>query len=83
MPETLALVADLRDHGHAAVLSGAGPSVLVLCVGDPDGALGERATELTTDPPEGWNAMAVGIAHQGTRGGNVGPGSRAARTVLD
>ena len=28
MPETLSLVADLRDSGLAAVVSGAGPSVL-------------------------------------------------------
>jgi homoserine kinase len=83
MPETLALVADLRGERYAAVVSGAGPSVLVLCVGDPDGGVGQRATELTTRPPEGWIAMAVGIAHQGTRGGNVRVGSRAARTVLD
>jgi homoserine kinase len=83
MPETLALVADLRADQYAAVVSGAGPSVLVLCVGDPDGGLGEAATQLTTRPPDGWIAMAVGIAHQGTRGGNIGQGSRAARTVLD
>jgi homoserine kinase len=83
MPETLALVADLRRDGYAAVVSGAGPSVLVLCVGDPDGGLGERAEALTRRPPDGWGAMAVGIAYQGTRGGFVGPGSRGARTVLD
>lgn len=31
MPETHALVTVLRTHGYAAVVSGAGPSVLVLC----------------------------------------------------
>lgn len=31
MPETSALITVLREHGFAAVVSGAGPSVLVLC----------------------------------------------------
>jgi homoserine kinase len=34
MPETLALVKDLRGRGFAAVVSGAGPSVLALTVAD-------------------------------------------------
>lgn len=34
MPETDALIRALRAHGFAAVVSGAGPSILVLC-GDP------------------------------------------------
>lgn len=43
MPETHALVTELRQHGLAAVVSGAGPSVLVLC-SDPAQRL--RAAEL-------------------------------------
>ena len=43
MPETHALVTMLREHGLAAVVSGAGPSVLVLC-SDPAQRL--RAAEL-------------------------------------
>jgi homoserine kinase len=35
MPATLALVAALRSAGHAAVVSGAGPTVLVLATGEP------------------------------------------------
>lgn len=31
MPDTVALIHELRDAGHAAVVSGSGPSVLVLC----------------------------------------------------
>ena len=31
MPDTVALIAELRARGHAAVVSGAGPSILVLC----------------------------------------------------
>jgi homoserine kinase len=34
MPATLALVAALRSAGHAAVVSGAGPTVLVLATGE-------------------------------------------------
>lgn len=33
MPETARLIALLRENGHPAVVSGAGPSVLVLCDG--------------------------------------------------
>jgi homoserine kinase len=69
MPETLRLVAALRSRGYAAVVSGAGPSVLVLCVGDPEGDLGAPAQALLDRPPPGWLALAPGIAHQGTRGG--------------
>lgn len=43
MPETNALIQVLRQHGLAAVVSGAGPSVLVLC-SDPSQRL--RAAEL-------------------------------------
>jgi homoserine kinase len=69
MPETLDLVAKLRGQGYAAVVSGAGPSVLVLCVGGPDGDLGDAVQALLAGPPDGWQALAPGIAHQGTRGG--------------
>jgi homoserine kinase len=34
MPATLALVAALRSAGNAAVVSGAGPTVLVLATGE-------------------------------------------------
>lgn len=83
MPETLAVVAQLRDAGHAAVVSGAGPSVLVLCVGDDDGGPGRAVSDLAERPPSGWTAITPGIAHQGTRGGNSGRGSLTGRTVLD
>ena len=45
MPETAALIADLRSLGNAATVSGAGPSVIVLGVeplGDPENALAAR-----------------------------------------
>jgi homoserine kinase len=69
MLATWQLVEHLRDRGHAAVVSGAGPSVLVLCVGAEDGGPGQEAEQLLAAPPEGWAAMAPGIAHQGTRAG--------------
>ncbi len=69
MPETLALVTALRAQGHPAVVSGAGPSVLVLCVGAEHGAPGPQVEALTEAVPPGWAALVPGIAHQGTRGG--------------
>jgi homoserine kinase len=47
MPATLALVAALRSAGHAAVVSGAGPTVLVLATGE--------ATAVTA--PAGWRVL--------------------------
>ncbi len=70
MPATLDLMDRLRADGYAAVVSGAGPSILVLCVGDPDGGLGPQAAGLVEHPPAGWRAMAPGIAFNGTRGGH-------------
>jgi homoserine kinase len=82
MPESLDLMDRLRADGCAAVISGAGPSVLVLCVGAEDGGIGTQAGELTQHPPQGWLALAPGISHQGTRGGLIGSGSPAAPSVL-
>lgn len=57
MPETLALVESMRTEGLAAVVSGAGPSVLVLStVGIP--FPGDLA-------PEGWRVLPLGIEHTG------------------
>jgi homoserine kinase len=54
MPDSLALIDRLRAHGHAAVVSGAGPSVLVL---GPAGA-GPDVAALT---PPGWTALALEV----------------------
>ncbi|MDR2347824.1 MAG: homoserine kinase [Bifidobacteriaceae bacterium] len=61
MPRTAELVARLRAAGFAAVISGAGPAVLVL----------------TTDPaqvpePAGWHWRPVGIAPRGATVARVG-----------
>jgi homoserine kinase len=60
MPESLELVDRLRAAGHAAVVSGAGPSVLVLA---PRTAVGQ-VTELT---PEGWRALPLEVDPTGAR----------------
>jgi len=59
MPETLALVRSLRADGHAAVVSGAGPTVLVLTSGDP-GPLTERC-------PAGWTSYPLAVDLTGVR----------------
>jgi homoserine kinase len=51
MPATLALVAALRSAGHAAVVSGAGPTVLVLAVGP--------APDVTA--PAGWRVLQLDV----------------------
>jgi homoserine kinase len=71
MPETLALVDRLRDAGHAAVVSGAGPSVLVLTRrmdGDPtDPAGAARVREVARLVPEGWTVLPLGVDTRGAR----------------
>lgn len=67
MPHTRDLIAKLRDAGFAAVISGAGPSVLVLVdqakLPDPAAAVRTAAAELA----EGWEISARNIA-SGVRG---------------
>jgi homoserine kinase len=54
MPETLDLVDGLRAAGHAAVISGAGPSVLVLT----DGA---GQAKLRPFAPSGWQVLELEV----------------------
>jgi homoserine kinase len=71
MPQSLALIDRLRDEGHAAVVSGAGPSVLVLVQrrdGDPDDPAGAtRVREVARSVPEGWSVIPLGVDVQGAR----------------
>lgn len=63
MPKTKALIDELREQGLAAVVSGAGPSVLVLC-DDPGARL--RAAEIAaarTDTT--WHALMTAVDVQG------------------
>lgn len=62
MPQTLRLVEELRAAGVAAVVSGAGPTVLALCAEQDLGALLERA-------PAGWQALRLEAGAEGVRVG--------------
>lgn len=71
MPETLALIERLRGAGHAAVVSGAGPSVLVLArrTGrSPDRTPGaEEIRDITALVPNGWRVLPLDIDPTGVR----------------
>ncbi|MHA3705257.1 homoserine kinase, partial [Jatrophihabitans sp. YIM 134969] len=60
MPETGVLVTRLRESGLAAVVSGAGPTVLVLAVDDD-----QRAAALAA-APAGWWAAGLDVASGAT-----------------
>jgi homoserine kinase len=60
-PASMALVDTLRAAGHAAVISGAGPSVLVLTT--PEQA--DRAARLAPDPA--WRVLTPGMPTTGAR----------------
>jgi homoserine kinase len=64
MPQTLALVDELRSAGLAAVVSGAGPSVLVLTTTGELDAVAEAAKR---SAPAGWQVLCPGIARRGAR----------------
>jgi homoserine kinase len=59
-PESLELVDALRDAGVAAVISGAGPSVLALCTAS-------QANQMAHQVPSGWRLMRLGVDSLGAR----------------
>ena len=61
MPATLALLRTLRADGLAAVVSGAGPTVLVLARDEVEVAHAETAV------PDGWQALAPAVSAAGAR----------------
>ena len=71
MPDTLALVDRLRAEGHAAVVSGAGPSVLALTrrtVREPGGVPGaEEVRAVAGLTPAGWTVLPLEVDHEGAR----------------
>lgn len=74
MPETNRLITLLRENGFAAVVSGAGPSVLVLC-SDPSQRL--AAAELAAAQSETpWQALMLAVDFKGATVAQL-----AARTV--
>ncbi|HWI31126.1 MAG TPA: homoserine kinase [Microbacterium sp.] len=62
MPATNALVHELRSHGYAAVVSGAGPSVLVLADG-PGRRL--EAAEIVAGSDTPWEALMLAVDFKG------------------
>ncbi|MGW8484149.1 homoserine kinase [Microbacterium sp. NPDC055903] len=63
MPETSGLVRALRDAGFAAVVSGAGPSVLVLCDGPGGRADAAALAASVADTP--WDALMLAVDVRG------------------
>jgi homoserine kinase len=55
MPDSANLVGELRSAGHAAVISGAGPTVLVLARGRVE------ADEVVTKAPPAWAALVLPV----------------------
>ena len=69
MPASADLLARLRDAGFAAVVSGAGPSLLVLTARRPGGTPGTVPPELealvAADVAAGWQCLALDIDQHG------------------
>jgi homoserine kinase len=59
-PASMALVDRLRTGGHAAAISGAGPSVIVL-------ATAATVEVVRSHAPAGWRALAPGIPPGGAQ----------------
>ena len=64
MPESLALVRALRAEGHAAIVSGAGPTVLVLTSAAPGT---DEASALLARCPDGWSSRELPVDLEGAR----------------
>jgi len=65
MPESLALVDDLRADGVPAVVSGAGPTVLAFVAAGVPGLA--AAADLAPRCPEGWVTHELGVDRAGVR----------------
>ena len=63
MPESLALVDELRADGVAAIVSGAGPTVLAFS----SGVESAETSKLTARCPEGWACHALSVDMDGVR----------------
>lgn len=59
MPESHALMTSLRDSGFAAIISGAGPTVLAFATSTP------VAEELLARTPDGWVSHHLAVDHEG------------------
>ena len=65
MPESLELVDRLRDEGVAAIISGAGPTVLAFTDGPAAGA--DATLRLLARCPDGWAAQHLAVDRMGAR----------------
>ena len=63
MPETNRLITLLRDHGFAAVVSGAGPSILVLASDPGQRLVAADLVAAESDTP--WRALMLAVDFQG------------------
>lgn len=68
MPGSAALIAGLREGGHAAVVSGAGATVLALCDGaEAADRAAETARSLTAGDAVSWRVLVPSVAVDGVR----------------
>jgi homoserine kinase len=75
MPVAARLLELLRGRGHAAFVSGAGPSLLVLCRRQAAaGALADAGEALRTAGADRWRARQLELARVGALGSHGGPG---------
>lgn len=65
MPQTSTLIKVLRDHGFAAVVSGAGPSILVLCSDPAQRAQASALVSAHEQTP--WKALALAVDFAGAQ----------------
>jgi homoserine kinase len=76
-PVAARLLELLRDRGHAAFVSGAGPSLLVLCGRQAaPGAVADAEQALRTAAADGWRLHQLELTRTGALGGPGGSGSR-------
>jgi homoserine kinase len=69
-PDAAKLLERLRSAGHAAFVSGAGPSLLVLCPRPAAaGAVADATEALAADGAEGWRVQALELARRGALSG--------------
>ena len=71
-PDAAALLERLRAAGHAAFVSGAGPSLLVLCPRPAaPGALADAEEALATTAAEGWRIRPLELPGRGALGSST------------
>jgi homoserine kinase len=73
-PPAARLLGLLRDRGHAAFVSGAGPSLLVLCLrAAAPGVVADAGEALRAADADGWQVHRLELARAGALAGVPGP----------